>query len=470
MFCACNPIDQPKADISFCFGVVSVKATEHSVVIDMAKPYITVDGKIYEDARFFIEYWPNEDRDNLKVADNYTDAENDHILFVISDLVPNTLYNAYIVIDGGKEYGSKRKEYAFRTIRKAEPQIKASCICNIEAKGLFATISLSNTTYMVDDAPKAIHFIRLEYKAVDGNEWIVYDYQETETTIELPETGQEYLMERTEYEYKVVCYPKDSNLDPLTAVESTFTTLDAEVAANMSLPGLKYDEAGITATVKAFEIFYDGVSSIEYNSNRPVVYKMLYRIKGDENWIEISADQTEDTFTAVIPANAIKVNSTYEVKAAITVGDTQERIYSDIAEIITTESGTMPLPEPPVGGDTSAISGIWHLTNWRGTVPPFDVYIDITATGGITLYQRISTNHWEIFQSSAYITEGVVSGTYIDGVAWRSSYSFTIDDDTMTWVDITNTEDVSVYTRSELPENMSNITTRSTQHSTSRHL
>ena len=168
---------------------------------------------------------------------------------------------------------------------------------------------------------------------------------------------------------------------------------------------------------------------------------------------------------ANIPASKLIKGATYEVTASITAGAQKQMCETSISYITipTDETPDTPeVPEPPTGGDTTAIKGVWHLTEWRGTTPPFEVYLDITATGGITLYQRMENNYWEVFQSSAYINGGVISGVYTDYTSWGASYAITIDNDSMTWVDTADSEDISRYTRSELPTHMPTAPTRAT--------
>jgi hypothetical protein len=86
--------------------------------------------------------------------------------------------------------------------------------------------------------------------------------------------------------------------------------------------------------------------------------------------------------------------------------------------------------------------------------------LDITATGGITLYQRIDSYYWEVYQAATEIMDGVISGVYTDGEAWSASYGVTVSGDTMTWVNSSDADEVSVYTRSELPVNMPMLPTR----------
>jgi hypothetical protein len=141
----------------------------------------------------------------------------------------------------------------------------------------------------------------------------------------------------------------------------------------------------------------------------------------------------------------------------IFAGKEEIRIESETSEI------TLAPSTPPVsGGDTSEIAGTWHLTEWRGTAPSFDIYLDITD-GVVTLYQRLESRAWECFVSSAAIEDGIIKGTYVDDVAWGTSYYVTTGDDTMTWIDTTDSTDISVYTRATLPESITRAAMRDIQ-------
>ena len=115
---------------------------------------------------------------------------------------------------------------------------------------------------------------------------------------------------------------------------------------------------------------------------------------------------------------------------------------------------TPPPPAPPVSGDadTTAIAGEWHLTSWRGAVPSFDVYLNITADGVVSLYQRIESRLWETYHSLVGYEGGIITGEYTDGTAWAASYYVTIAGDTMTWTNTADSAEVSVYTRCTLPD------------------
>jgi hypothetical protein len=85
-------------------------------------------------------------------------------------------------------------------------------------------------------------------------------------------------------------------------------------------------------------------------------------------------------------------------------------------------------------------------------VPSFDVYLNITADGVVSLYQRIESRLWETYHSLVGYEGGIITGEYTDGVAWAASYYVAVDGDTMTWTNTADSTEVSVYTRCTLPD------------------
>jgi hypothetical protein len=261
----------------------------------------------------------------------------------------------------------------------------------------------------------------------------------------LPFEKGEYLTENSDYRYRITLDPVGDN-SSITSDEFEFKTLFAEVTANIPQPTLSLQGNFISATVENVEVFYDGIPAAEYKGNYPVKYYICHRLKGTETWAIAIANGN-----GTIGIKGEEGN-TYEFKTV--VEDATEKYHeSQIAEIIVPKNEP---PTPPVsGGDTSAINGTWHLTSWRGAEPSFDIYLDITD-GVVTLYQRLESRAWECYTSSAAIEDGVIKGTYSDGVAWGATYYVSVDveGDTMTWVDTADSSDISVYTRSELPEDI----------------
>jgi hypothetical protein len=269
-------------------------------------------------------------------------------------------------------------------------------------------------------------------------------------SVALPFANKDYLTECSNYDVRLTLYPANSDYAPITANIERFTTTTAEVSATIPMPRLTIDAKSIVAYVEGLEIFYDGVSEHYYTSPYATTYQFRYRMAGTEEWslVEVGAKHGKMEATLVLWDYAD--DTTYEVQAMVIAGADGETLYSDVATIKTPAA---PTPPPVVGdGDTSDIAGTWHLTQWRGAEPSFDVYLSITEDGIVTLWQRIESREWQRYYSTAVIENGVISGTYTDGVAWGASYNVTLGNETMTWVNTADSGDISVYTRAELPE------------------
>jgi hypothetical protein len=137
------------------------------------------------------------------------------------------------------------------------------------------------------------------------------------------------------------------------------------------------------------------------------------------------------------------------------------RTCMDVNNMVLLLSGDAPYtipvvetPAPPVSGDadTKALAGEWHLTEWRGAVPSFDVYLSISEDGVVILWQRMESRLWETFYSTVGFDGSIIAGEYTDGVAWAASYYVAVDGDTMTWTNTADSDEVSIYTRCTLPD------------------
>ena len=432
------------------FGEMSVETTPKSATITTPKPYLTVDGKPV-DAKISLHYI-GAGHDIVECVEEYRE-ENGEIIFEIDRLIPETQYKAHISLNGG-EYGIHHsKEIRFTTDALHVAEISMHLEAEVAAKGLMATLSLSDITYLVDDKSTSIAFVEVAYKRNDATEWQKREFDASLITngalsVGLPFEKGEYLTENSDYRYRITLDPVGNN-SSITSDEFEFKTLFAEVTANIPQPTLSLQGNFISATVENVEVFYDGIPAAEYKGNYPVKYYICHRLKGAETWTTFAIANGNGTI-------GIKgeEGDTYEFKAVVEDA-TEQRHESQIAEI------TVPKNEPPTppvsgGGDTSSIAGVWHLTTWRDAVPSFDIYLDITANGVVTLYQRLESRAWECFYSSAAIEYGIIKGTYSDGVAWGATYNVSVDveGDTMTWVDTADKSDISVYTRSDLPEDI----------------
>ena len=458
---ACEPISiVPEVDVNF--GKVTIKAEDKSAVVRVADTYLTVNGERYDDAKIWVEYTLAQQSDVISVTE-YTE-EGGALNFLLDGLAPSTDYVAYVVVDGG-EYGKHTSDrVSFATNEEYIPFSGMNYEAVAEAKGIVAELSLSNLQYIYEDEAQKISLVKVEYLLQNSDKRVSKEFAgsslaDNSLIVKLPFEGEEYLTENRNYTVYVTLSAEGLS-DTFSAEVCEFKTSYAEITASIAKPELIYDANGITATVNNVEIFYDGISDKVYKSRYAAYYALCYREAGKSEWTKIDVERVDNTMSTTIISALVKKGATYQVKAALTAGVNNTPCESEVAEINVPEDVA---PTPPVegGGDTSSIAGTWHLTEWRGATPSFEVYIDVTEEGVVTLWQKIEYRAWECYYSSAAIEDGIISGVYSDGVAWGTSYYISTTQNTMTWVDINDATDISVYTRSELPEGLTAVATRS---------
>ncbi len=117
------------------------------------------------------------------------------------------------------------------------------------------------------------------------------------------------------------------------------------------------------------------------------------------------------------------------------------------------ENPTPGKPDVPSG---TTIVGDWHLTQWGGAAPAQDVYLSFKKDGKFELYQRYTKPYYELLTGSYTDKDGLLSGVYSDGVAWSDSYDVTLSKDAsrLTLTKRKDSSDVSVYTRTRIPEDI----------------
>ena len=442
-------------NVAFYFGKVTTETTETTATVEVLA-YMTVDEELYNGANIYLEYWKSGEDSNstTKVAESVEgDTQFIHI-FTINDLEPSTNYLVRVVVDGGKAYGSQNEIFTFAT--KAQEGI--SCNATVDAKGLKATVNLENVAYLVDNEPQQIAFLKLEYALANTNSWTAVEIagssiKNGKATISIPKSGDSYLVENSDYTYRVTVTPSNSDYKAITTENYSFKTTYAEITATIAKPQLSHNDDGITIKSGSIAVYRDGVATTDYTTY------IYFRTKGNNLWEEYALTANN---SVVIPAEQLQPNTTYEAKVSIVAGAQSQVRESEVASITTPQSEVPIVPEPPTGGDTTTIAGVWRLTSYRGAEPSFDIYMDITSTGGLTLYQRIDSRYWDVYQSSMAIdTENyIISGVYTDNVAWGSSYYISISSDTMTWTSTNDATDISIYTRSTLPTSMPTAPTR----------
>ena len=325
-----------------------------------------------------------------------------------------------------------------------------------------ATIALSDVEYLVDGAAQEIKSVELEYR-LSNSAWTKADATD-KASIRIPTDGREWLEESSDYIYRITITP-EGDYEPITSAESAFKTRYAEVTANISKPEVAIVDEKIDIEVESVEVLFDGV---EINDYKYLDYYIYYREADTENWTTTKCEPQGDKLALTLDVASFSEGLSYEFAGAVEAGAEHKLYLSDVAtlSIPKSEEPTPPTPPtPPISGDadTSDLAGSWHLTKWRGAEPSFDVYLSISEDGVVTLWQRIESREWELFISVVGFENGIISGEYSDGVAWSTSYSVALGDNTMTWIDTADSTDISVYTRSELPDTLPSTATATTR-------
>lgn len=459
-----EPKPEPEPTVDVNFGEINIQAADKSAEVRVSDTYLTIDGERYADAKIWVEY-TTEQQDVVIAVEEYVDEEG-CLKFVLNDLMPLTGYVAYVVVDGG-EYGKHTSDrIGFSTTEEYIPFSGMNYNAVAQAKGIVAELSLSNLQYIYEDEEQAIRSVKVEYRLQNGDKRVAKEFAASSLangslSLNLPFEGEEYLVENSNYVVSVVLSAEGLS-ETFSADVCEFKTSYAAITAVIAAPELSYDESGIHASVNNVEIFYDGVSDKVYKSKHATKYAFQYREVGESEWTQIDVEAVDGTISTSIASDLLNDDATYQVKATLTAGVNNTLFESEVAEIVVPKQETPTPPTPPVeGGDSASLAGVWHLTQWRGAEPSFDVYLDIDAEGGLTLYQRIESRNWDVYTSSVALNDGVVRGTYTDGVAWGSAYNVTITQSSMTWVSVNDATDVSVYTRAELPEGLIEVATRS---------
>lgn len=107
---------------------------------------------------------------------------------------------------------------------------------------------------------------------------------------------------------------------------------------------------------------------------------------------------------------------------------------------------------PHVGND---IVGEWALTSWTGDVPAdFAAYAVFNADATFVIYQRVESPRFQVYTGSFRLDGQTLSGEYADGTPWGASYQveFDLAGKTMRMVSNSPVQEVSIYTRATVPD------------------
>ena len=209
----CDVENFNKPDVAFYFGPVTTETTDCSATVEVLA-YMTVDGKAYDGANIYLEYWQSGEGQNstIKVIDSVVGDTPFIRIFTLNGLKPSTLYLVRVTIDGGEVYGSQNEMFTFLT----QEQETINCDVNIDAKGFKATVNLENVAYLVDNEPQQIRFLKFEYALAGTEEWSYVEIagssiKNGKASISIPKSGDDYLVENSDYLYRITITPVNNS-------------------------------------------------------------------------------------------------------------------------------------------------------------------------------------------------------------------------------------------------------------------
>lgn len=109
--------------------------------------------------------------------------------------------------------------------------------------------------------------------------------------------------------------------------------------------------------------------------------------------------------------------------------------------------------EPTEPSTAGSVIGSWHLKSWSA-LQNADIYLTFSEAGTFELYQRVYKPQYVHYNGSFSFEKSVLSGKYGDQTPWGDDYkvSFRADGNEMRLTATSSTGDVSIFVKSEIPE------------------
>ncbi len=170
----------------------------------------------------------------------------------------------------------------------------------------------------------------------------------------------------------------------------------------------------------------------------------------------------DDTFTGYMLVNA----ATLPAGSTVTVETSLGRFRMETTAAIDFNRGAVTTlnfsatEERLIDKPSSQLAecwGSWKLSTFCGKAAEFDVYMVLGEDNTFTLYQH--ANNYEISKFTGSYTfdaaANIFGGEYSDGAAWATTYALEeVTEDTLTWSNTANADEVSVYVRTDVPDNI----------------
>ena len=126
----------------------------------------------------------------------------------------------------------------FATEKLHNKELTVSYTWEVDAKGVMATINLSELAYLVDGESVDFDMIEVDYARKDSSQWISKQFfggsiVDGTLSVEIPYNGKEYLEDNSDYKFRITLYPADNTYRAITSAENEFKTPYAEITADI---------------------------------------------------------------------------------------------------------------------------------------------------------------------------------------------------------------------------------------------
>ena len=128
-----------------------------------------------------------------------------------------------------------------------------------------------------------------------------------------------------------------------------------------------------------------------------------------------------------------------------------KKLFAIFAIVALALVGCEKNPDNTHGGDLSAVNGQWHITEWNGEAPEFDVYISFDS-GKFEIYQQVWSLDYKLFKGTYKVSGEIITGTYEDGSLWASGYKFAVNGGKLTMYSQEDQSITSVYEKCTIPD------------------
>ena len=109
--------------------------------------------------------------------------------------------------------------------------------------------------------------------------------------------------------------------------------------------------------------------------------------------------------------------------------------------------------DTPKVDNATKVVGEWHCAPEGYDV---DVYVAFDAAGTFDEYQRLGEGRYRHYEGTWSVEKSVLSGVYVDGTEWGSTYTLSFNSDTMTLTANNESAEAITYTKVTIPAEVKN--------------